>query len=161
MSFTEALQTSGFVPEKSTEGEFKALKGVYKTQFVVAEEVVSQKDGANQLKVEFKVTEVLAGNESYSKYNEFRKWLALDPPLCTDKKKGIAWILNTLFTAGKDCIGVDDAATIQNIKESLGMDVYVKAWGWKPEDGEKEMQFFSVLKDTVALAQIDKNKGPF
>lgn len=156
MGFTEVLQSSAFVPEKSSEGEFKPLVGTYKAKFVVAEKVLSQKTNQEQLRVEFKIEETLAGDESHSQYNEFKKWLSLEGQEAADKKKGVAWIINALYTAEIDVVGETDEETLSKINDALGTVVYFKAWGWKPEDSEKSRQIFQVLKETVALARIEK-----
>lgn len=153
MGFTDLLKEAGFKPEKSTDGEFKPLKGTYKVQFVKAEDKPANEKGGRQLQVEFKIAEVLAGDESHSKFNEFRKYLALEGENATSKTKGVAFIINALFTAGTDVSGATDEETLEKIQNALGTELYVKAWGWKPEDGEKEYQQFSVLKEAVALKQ--------
>lgn len=158
MSLVDALKQAGFKPEKSTDGEFQPLEGIYKTQFVKAEEVKSQKDWSNQLRVEFKISETLSGKSSSSKYSEFKKYLALEGDESADKKKGVAWLINALFTAGVEVNAETDEALLQNIQSALGTDVYVKAWGWKPEDGEKAYQQFSVLKEAIALKQAKAKK---
>lgn len=158
MSLVQALKASGFKPEKSTDGEFMPLEGIYKTQFVKAEEVQSQKDNTAQLRVELKVSETLSGKDSTSKYSEFKKYLALEGEDATDKKKGIAWLINALFTAGVEVTADTDEALKANIQNALGTDIYVKAWGWKPEDGDKTYQQFSVLKEAIALKQAKSKK---
>lgn len=153
MGLVDMLKESGFKPEKSTDGEFKPLKGTYKVQFVKAEEKPANDKGGKQLQVEFKIAEVLAGDESHSKFNEFRKYLALEGDNATSKTKGIAFIINALFTAGVEVTAETDEALMEKIQNALGTELYVKAWGWKPEDGEKEYQQFSILKESVALKQ--------
>jgi len=153
MSLVDALKQSGFKPEKSTDGEFQPLEGIYKTQFVKAEVKEANEKGGKQLQVEFKIAEVLSGKESTSKYNEFRKYLALEGDDAISKKKGLPWIINALFTAGVEVSGDTDEVLMQNIQNALGTEVYVKAWGWKPEDGDKSFQQFSVLKEAIAIKQ--------
>lgn len=159
MGIVDSLNAAGFKKEKSVEGEYVPLEGVYKVQFVKADVVKSQKTGEDQLQAEFKVTETLKGKESNSKYNEFRKYLSLGAE-AADKKKGVAWLINALFTAEVEVSTESDEAMIQGIQGALGATLYFKAWGWKPEDGEKAFQQFSVLKESVALKQADKNR-PF
>ena len=158
MSLVDALKKSGFKPEKSTDGEFQPLEGIYKTQFVKAEKIKSQKDNTDQLRVELKVSETLSGKDSNSKYSEFKKYLALEGEDATDKKKGVAWVINALFTSGVEVTGNTDEDLMQNIQNALGTEVYVKAWGWKPEDGDKTYQQFSILKEAIALKQATAAK---
>ena len=158
MSLVEKLKASGFKPEKSTDGEFMPLEGIYKAQFVKAEKVKSQKDNTEQLRVELKVSETLSGKDSTSKYSEFKKYLALEGDDATDKKKGVAWIINALFTAGVEVNADSDEKLMENIQGALGTDIYVKAWGWKPEDVDKTYQQFSVLKESIALKQAKSKK---
>lgn len=158
MGLVDSLKQAGFKPEKSTDGEFMPLEGIYKTQFVKAEQVVSQKDNSKQMRAEFKVSETLSGKESSSKFSEFKKYLALEGSEAADKKKGIAWLINALFTSGVEVTGETDEALLENINNALGTEVYVKAWGWKPEDGDKTFQQFSVLKEAIALKQANSKK---
>lgn len=161
MGITDSLKASGFVPEKSSEGEFKPLDGIYKVSFVTARKTKSQKDQTDQLQCEFKVVEVLEGDQSYSKFNEFRKYLALEGEKVADKKSGIPFIINALFTAGKEVDQSSDEALMQSITDALGTELYFRAWGWTPEDGDKAYQQFSVLKETVALKKAKKSAQPF
>lgn len=162
MGFTEALKAAGFKPEASTEGQWQPYEGIYKVQFVKAEEVTSEKTNTKQLKVEFKIVETLDGKQHFDgQYNDFRKYLALEGDDATNKKKGIVWIINALFTSGKDVSGESDATTLANIQGALGADLFFKAWGWTPEGGEKAMQMFSVLKEEVAMKKVKKVASPF
>lgn len=162
MSLVDALKKSGFKAEKSTEGEFQPFDGVYATQFVKADEMPASDKGGKSLLVGFKITETLAGKESFSKFNEFKKYLALEGDLATDKKKGIPFIINALFTAGVEVSGDTDEALIEAIKGALGTTVYVRAYGFKPEDGEKSFQIFIVMKEDKAIKkaqEIKKKQG--
>jgi len=151
MSFLEAMKASGFKAEKSTEGEFKPKKGVYRVQFVNAETLKSEKTQQEQLKVEFKIVETLDGDAAgNSKFNEFKKYLAMEGEDAVSKKKGMPWIVNALFTAGYEVVGNSDAEIIESIKGALGTDLYVKAYGFKPEDSERAYQMFNVMKEEVA-----------
>lgn len=162
MSIADALNNSGFKKEKSTEGMFEPYEGTYKAVFSECEEVKSQKDGAQQLRVGFKIEETLDGRESTAKFPEFKKWLALEGDGSSDKKKGVAFIINTLFTSGYEVnTSGDDASIIESIKAGLGTPVYVKAWGWQPEGGDKKYQQFSVLQEAVALKNVKKSSSPF
>ena len=155
MSFVEAMKKAGFKPEKSSEGEFQPLEGIYKVQFVKAEQVTSTKDNSKQLRAEFKVSETLSGKDSNSKFNEFKKYLALEGDESVDKKKGVAWLVNALFTSGFEVTGATDEEQIASIQSALGTDLYFKAWGWRPEDGDKAFQQFSVLKEAIATKQAE------
>lgn len=158
MSLVDALKQSGFKPEKSTEGEFQPFEGVYVTQFVKADDKPADDKGGRCLVVEFKIVEVLAGKESFSKFNEFRKYLALEGDEATDKKKGIPWIINALFTAGVEVSGETDEALIESIQSALGTSVYVRAYGFKPEDSDKTFQVFVVMKEDKAIKKADEIK---
>lgn len=156
MSLVNALKGAGFTKEKSTEEQFEPFEGMYKTVFSACEEKVSQKNGAQQLQVDFKIEQALVGKESKSQYAEFRKWLDLDGENATDKKKGVAFIINALFTSGYDVNMSSDEAMKQSIKDALGTPVYIKAWGWQPEGGDKKFQQFSVVQESVALKAVKK-----
>jgi len=155
MSLVESLKKAGFKAEKSTEGEFQPLEGIYKVQFVKAEATTSQKDNSKQLRAEFKVAESLSGKDSTSKFNEFKKYLAIEGDEAADKKKGVAWLINALFTSGLEITGNTDEEMLANIQGALGTELYFKAWGWRPEDGDKSYQQFSVLKESVAVKQAE------
>lgn len=151
MSFSEAMKASGFKAEKSSEGEFKPKKGTYRVQFVLADVVKSEKTQTDQLKVEFKIVETLEGDAAgNSKFNEFKKYLAMEGEDAISKKKGIPWIVNALFTAGYEVVGNSDAEMIESIKGALGTELYFKAYGFKPQDAERAYQMFNVMKEEVA-----------
>lgn len=151
MSFLEAMKASGFKAEKSSEGEFKPKKGTYRVQFVLADVVKSEKTQTDQLKVEFKIMETLEGDPAgNSKFNEFKKYLAMEGEDAVSKKKGMPWIINALFTAGYEVVGNNDAEVIESIKGALGTELYFKAYGFKPQDAERAYQMFNVMKEEVA-----------
>lgn len=156
MGIIDSLKANGFVPEKSTEGEFKALVGIYKVQFVKAEQRPANDKGPAQIQAEFKVIETIDGAASYSKFNEFRKYLAIEGDNVADKKKGIVWLINALFTAGYEVDKTSDEAMLTSIHSALGTELYVKAYGWTPEDGDKERQMFNVMKESVAIKKANK-----
>ena len=162
MSLVDMLKQSGFKPEKNTEGEFPPFDGVYVTQFSGCKECPANEKGGKQLLVEFKTTETLAGRESKSKFAEFKKYLALEGDKATDKKKGVPFIINALFTSGVEVSGDTDEQLIENIQGALGTTCYIRAYGFKPEDSEKAYQMFSIMKEKEAIKkaeQIKKKSG--
>lgn len=159
MSLVDSLKNAGFKPEKSTEGEFKPLEGVYNTQFVKAEEKPANDKGGKQLQVEFKVVETLAGDiPKNSKFNEFKKYLAIEGENEADKKKGIPWIINALFTAGVEVSGTTDEELMASIQGAIGTNVYIRAYGFTPEDGDKSYQMIAVMKEAVAIKKAEDIK---
>ena len=158
MSLVDALKQSGFKPEKSTEGEFQPFDGVYATQFVKAEDMPANDKGGRSLRVEFKITETLAGKDSHSNFSEFKKYLALEGDKVADKKKGLPWIINALFTAGVEVSGNTDAELIESIQGALGTTIYVRAYGFKPDDAEKAIQMFVVMKEDKAIKKAEELK---
>jgi len=150
MSLVDALKKSGFKPEKSSEGEFQPYQGIYGVDFVKVDKVKSDRTQTDQLRCEFKIAEALFGKESASKFNEFKKYVALEGDEATDKKKGIPYIINALFTAGYEVSGDTDEAMMESIQGALGTRMYLRAWGWKPEDAEKAIQQFSFMKEEAA-----------
>ena len=162
MGIVDALKDSGFKPEKSTEGEFQPFDGVYVTQFVKADDRPANEKGGRCLVVEFKINEALAGKDSFSQFNEFKKYLALEGEKATDKKKGIPWIINTLFTAGVEVSGQTDEELLESIQNALGTTVHMRAYGFKPEDGDKTYQIFNAMKEDKAVKKaqdIKKKQG--
>lgn len=158
MSIVDALKQSGFKPEKSTEGEFQPFEGVYATQFVKAEDTPANDKGGRSLRVEFKITETLAGKDSKSNFSEFKKYLALEGEKVADKKKGLPWIINALFTAGVEVSGKTDEELLESIQSALGTTVYVRAYGFKPEDADKAIQMFVVMKEDKAIKKAEEIK---
>lgn len=158
MSLVDMLKKSGFKAEKSTEGDFQPFDGVYATQFVKADVMPANEKGGKQLLVAFKITETLAGKESFSKFNEFKKYLNLEGELATDKKKGIPFIINALFTAGVEVSGNTDEELIESIQAAIGTTVYMRAYGFKPEDAEKAYQIFIVMKEDKAMKKAEEIK---
>jgi hypothetical protein len=152
------LVNAGFKPTKSTEGEFQPLEGIYAVQFAKADEMPANDKGGRQLYVAFKVTETLKGKESKSQYNEFKKYLALEGELKSSDKKGIGWIVNALFTAGVEVSGTTEEELIVSIKNVLGTTLYVSARGWTPPDGDKAVQLFNVMKESIALKKAQDKK---
>lgn len=162
MSLVDALKASGFKAEKSSEGDFQPFDGVYATQFVKADIMPANEKGGKQLLVGFKITETLAGKESFSKFNEFKKYLNLEGELATDKKKGVPFIINALFTAGVEVDKTSDEALLESIQGALGTTVYLRAYGFKPEDADKAYQIFIVMKEDKAIKkaqEIKKKQG--
>ena len=162
MDLAKMLQESGFKPEKSTEGEFQPFDGVYVTQFVKCEDRPANDKGGRALVCEFKISEALAGKDSFSQFNEFKKYLALEGDKAMDKKKGLPWIINTLFTAGVDVSGQNEAELLESIQNTLGTTVYMRAYGFKPEDGDKTYQIFNAMKEDKAIkkaSDIKKKQG--
>lgn len=158
MSLVEMLKASGFKPEKSTEGEFQPFEGVYATQFVKADDMPANDKGGRSLLVGFKISETLVGKESRSQFNEFKKYLALEGEKAMDKKKGLPWIINALFTAGVEVSGNTDAELIESIQGALGTTIYVRAYGFKPDDAEKAIQMFVVMKEDKAIKKAEELK---
>ena len=158
MSLVDALKKSGFKPEKSTEGEFQPFEGVYKTDFVKADDRPANDKGGRCLVCEFKIAETLAGKDSHSKFNEFKKYVALEGDEAVDKKKGLPWIINALFTAGVEVSGDTDEALIESIQAALGTSVYIRAYGFKPEDADRSYQMFIVMKEDKALKKAEELK---
>jgi len=165
VSIAAALQKSGYKAQK-LDGR-KAYKGVYKTQLVVAEvrDEDFQKNKVEPfLHCEWKIVETLAGMNSTSQYNEFKKNLFLEEANIGDKKKGLAWLLNAFFTTGVTVeVDDDDEKTIQNIKDLLGTEFLLRGWGWIPDDSETgdEIQILQVLSEAKAQKAIDKEESPF
>lgn len=162
MDLVKMLQESGFKPEKSTEGEFQPFDGVYITQFVKCEDKPANEKGGRCLVVEFKINEALAGKDSFSQFNEFKKYLALEGDKAVDKKKGLPWIINTLFTAGVEVSGQTEAELLESIQNALGTTVHMRAYGFKPEDGDKTYQIFNAMKEDKAVKKaqdIKKKQG--
>lgn len=159
MSIVDSLNKGRmFKKEKSTEGEFRALKGIYHVTFVKQEQVEGRDGGPMALRAEFKVVETLSGTDSYAKFPEFRKFYIIEGEGAGDKKKGIGALLNALFTAGIDVSTESDEVMFEGIKQSLGADMYVSARGWTPDDSDKEVQLFNFMKETVAIKKAEKER---
>ena len=172
MSVVEQMKLAGFKPSVSTEGEWQPYDGYYKVALVAFDVKNTKKDGTPCQKfavAEFKIEEVLSGRapkEGVSR-PEFSKFLSLEGDQAVNKKKGLPFILNAIFTAdGTDCLGATDEATFENIKNKIGLSMYIHAFAgktWKlvgtdgsgkntfEEDKEAPVkQDFSFVKKSVA-----------
>lgn len=172
MSIVEQMRLAGFKPTVSTEGEWQPYDGYYKVALASFEVKDTKKDGSPCPKfglAEFKIEETLSGRapKEGTTRNEFSKFISLEGEQAVNKKKGLPFILNAIFTAdGSDCIGATDEATFENIKNKIGLSFYIhafvgKTWKLTGEDASGKKLFeedkeasakqdFSFVKEAVA-----------
>lgn len=167
------MKNAGFKPSVSTEGEWQPYEGIYKVDMVTFDVKDTKKDGTPCNKygiVEFKIVETLKGREPREGVTrpEFSKFITLTGEQAINKKKGLPFIVNAIFTAdGTDVMGADDESTYANIKNKIGLSFYVnafkgKTWKLTGTDAECKNTFeedteapakqdFSIIKEAVAL----------
>lgn len=180
MSIVEQMKLAGFKPSVSTEGEWQPYEGYYKVALTSFDVKDTKKDGTPCPKfavAEFKIEETLSGRapKEGATRNEFSKFISLEGEQAVNKKKGLPFILNAIFTAdGTDCLGATDEATYANIQNKIGLSLYLHAFAgktWKmtgkdasgknlfEEDKEAPAkQDFSFVKKSVAEK---KSETPF
>ena len=167
MELSETLKEAGFTPELSQDGIFRPLVGVYKCVFSVCEETIGKFDGMKQLKVGFKINEVLTGAESKSQFNEFTSWIYSDGESAASKYKGIPFIVNALFTGGYEAnLSGTNAEIIESIRGGLGTEVYIEGKStprkkkegdeWVVDKSKDNKQTYSVLQEKVAMSKVKK-----
>lgn len=181
MSIVEQMKLAGFKPTVSTEGEWQPYDGYYKVTLVSFEVKDTKKDGTPCAKyglAEFKIEETLSGKspKEGATRNEFSKFISLEGDQAVNKKKGLPFILNAIFTAdGTDCIGATDEATFENIKNKIGLSFFIhafpgKTWVKTGEDASGKVLFeenkeaspkqdFSFVKEAVARKKAES--APF
>jgi hypothetical protein len=146
------MEQSGFKPEANADGEFKPLVGTYVCEWKVLRPEVDAKNGeAPYYQAEFKVLEVLAGDPAKdSDFNDFRKryyvdWNSTDEKQAENLKK----LANDVFTGTGLELPMKQAGFEAGFADVVGKKVYIRAWGWKRDDG-KTAQMFVVQKPEVA-----------
>ena len=131
MSFTKAMQESGYEPKASTSGDKTIHNGVYKLMLT---EFKNEPDGKwddgspkSQVVAGFKVTERLAGSEVYkSDYPDVRGYYSTDAKNAADRKKGIAKLIDGFMSVGINVNGKSDEETISNINNQIAVgEVYM------------------------------------
>ncbi len=158
-SIKEALEQAGYKKEVSTSGDVPVLEGVYRATLVEVGENKESQFGGSQMYVAFKVTEVLAGRDSFSKYPEFKGYFRTDAEQAANKRSGIAKVLNGLFSVGID-------ADPDDLTAQKGAEVFIKGFKQKKmekkEDGsfaELEGQYkqgWSFLTESNAKKEVEK-----
>ena len=152
MSLETLMEQSGFKPEANADGEFKPLVGTYVCEWKVLRPEVDAKNGdAPYYQAEFKVLEVLAGDPAKdSDFNDFRKryyvdWNSTDEKQAANLKK----LANDVFTGTGLELPMKQVGFEAGFADVVGKKVYIRAWGWKKDDG-KTSQMFVVQKPEVA-----------
>lgn len=128
MNLSELLKEAGFKKELSTAGDKRILEGVYKATFVETSPKEDNGYGPSQYGA-FKISEVLTGSESHSQYPEFKDYFSTSPDKIASKKKGLAKLMNGLFSVGVE-------ADPDDLNSSLGTEVFITAYKqktWKKE----------------------------
>lgn len=176
MSLVEMMKQAGFKPTVSTEGEWQPYEGYYKVAFQSFEVKDTKKDGTPCNKygiAEFKIEETLSGRspKEGATRAEFSKFISLAGEQAINKKKGLPFIVNAIFTAdGTDVMGADDDSTFANIQNKIGLSMYLHAFKGKTwiagevvdgkttftEDKEAPAkQDFSFVKEAVARKKAE------
>lgn len=176
MSLVEMMKAAGFKPTVSTEGEWQPYNGYYKVALQSFEVKDTKKDGTPCAKyaiAEWKIEETLSGRapREGATRAEFSKFISLEGEQALNKKKGLPFIINAIFTAcGEDVVGADDSTTFANIQNKIGLSMYLHAFNGKTwvktgeengkptftEDTEAPAkQDFSFVKEAVARKKAE------
>lgn len=158
MGLIDNLVQAGFKPEASTDGEFKPLKGTYKTEVsVLRSEIDTKNNNAKFYQLNLKPSETLDGDGFTDKF-EFKKRFYVDGDKAAENLKKM---LNLLFTAGIELDMTSDAAMEESFINAIGKTVYIRSWGWLPEGKDQAQQMFSAIKEKVAGKTKKSNPVPF
>lgn len=158
MDILESLKAAGFKPESNTDGEFKALKGTYEcTIQTLRPEVDTKNDNAKYYQFELKPSAVLEGDAFGDKFT-FRRRIYMDGEKAAENLKKL---LNDLFTCGLEL----NTSSIENMEadfvKAIGLKAYCRAWAWKPEGKDSEVQMFVIQKPGVAEKKRTKDSLTF
>ena len=131
MSFTKAMKESGYEPKASTAGDKTIYNGVYK---LILSEFKNEPDGKwddgqpkPQVVAGFKITERIAGSDVYkSDYPDVKGYYSTSDELASNRKKGIAKLIDGFMSVGINVNGATDEETIQNIQAQIAVgEVYM------------------------------------
>lgn len=171
MNVTDALKNAGYEVEKSTVGDKPIFAGTYKaTLFDVA--LMEDKGYGQSIYAQFKVQETLEGISSHSKFPEFKGYFSLAPESIASKRKGLAKLLNGLFSVG---VEVDASDVVQSLISLKGTVVFLSGFAKEPRKniGTKEVpnwvddpdgevkQDFAFLTEKNAMKRIKSAAAPF
>ena len=167
MDVTKILEEAGFKPEKSTVGDRQILVGTYKAALY---EVVKMEDKGygESIYAQFKVQETLEGVSSTSKFPEFKAYFNLAPDKIASKRRGLAKLINGLFSVGAE---VDTTDVLNSLVSLKGTTVYIAGYKEEPRkqvdanwiedpDGETR-QGFTFLTEKNANKRVQKAGVPF
>ena len=122
MSFTKAMKDAGYEPKASTAGDKVVYNGVYKLMLTEFKNEPDSKWDDGQPKPQvvagFKVTERLAGTDIFkSEYPDVKGYYSTADDMASNRKKGIAKLIDGFMSVGINVNGADDDATLENIKQ--------------------------------------------
>ena len=169
MGVSDILKGAGFKQEKSTEGDRPVLKGVYKALFVEGKLGEANQYGHSYI-AKFKIVETLNGKESKAAFPEFTGFYDIAEK-AADKKKGIAKLLNGLFSVGLNVDSSTDEALYESLDALKGSaEVYIKGFEKKPRKQDEEgnwidnpegviKQDFSFMTEVNAKKEATKKNG--
>jgi hypothetical protein len=169
MSIVDALQASGYKPEKSTAGDKPILKGVYKAMLTEVKKNEPNQYGQS-ISASFKITEKLSGNDSRSQFPEFRGFFAIDEANIGSAKKGLKKLLNGLFSVGVSVDTSSDEALMASLQAQVGVaEVYITAYkkkamkqvdgNWVANDEADPKQDFTFMTQKNAEAEAKKQNA--
>lgn len=174
MSIADRLKEAGFKPEVSTEGEWQPYNGTYRCTIKALRVERDEKNACDFVQAEYDIEETLEGDPKRdSKYPAFRKRYYMDFENPTDAHlENVKKLSNAVFTAtGLELDYTDKQSFIASAAACIGLDIYIRAWGWKPEkdvkgnaiaeENQKTIQQFSVVKKEVAEKKRSSNSVAF
>ncbi len=166
-SIKEMMEEGNYKPAESSDDNKFFLKGVYKATFASVA-LMEDKGYGESIYGAFQINEVLSGNESKSQFPQFTEYYSISPENITNKKKGLAKLLDGLFSIGIDIALGSKEETVQALTETaLGADVYINAFKkqkmrkegeeWVKNEGEFK-QSFNFLTEKAAMKKAKKNE---
>lgn len=168
-SITDALKQAGFKAERSTAGGKRILKGVYKASFYDWAKM-EDKGYGESIYAQFKVTEVLEGDETSSQFPEFSAYYGTSPDKVASKRNGLAKLINGLFSVGVEVSQDSDEALEQSLNDAKGTEVFISAWAKQPKKQDESgewvdnteadlRQDFTFMTEKNAAKKVKKKDG--
>lgn len=146
MSFTQALKSAGYEPKASTAGDRTIYNGIYKLMLTEFKNLPDNKwdngDLNPQVVAGFKIVEggTLAGSDVYkSDFPDVRGYYSTSDEMASNRKRGIAKLIDGFMSVGVNVNGTTDEETISNIQAKIGtVEVYMRLypdWANVKDDG--------------------------
>lgn len=172
MGLVDNLKAAGFKAEKSTIGDKLIYEGVYKASLFDVKQAEDKGYGTS-IYAAFKIQETLAGTNSNSQYPEFKDYFSTAPDKIASKRKGLAKLINGLFSVGVEINTTDDASLLADLEARKGTVVFIKGYKQEPRrkneatgqweenpDGDVK-QGFTFMTEKNALKEVKKQDAPF
>jgi len=166
MNIIDRLKAAGYTPELSKSGEMPIFEGTYKATLIEISSIPDNGYGESIL-AKFQATECLEGDE-YGLGKKFSDFYSTSDENISNNRKGLAKLLNGLFS-----VGIEVDGTVESLERQLGSaEVFINAYkkqkmqkdessatGWSKIEGEFK-QAFTFMTEKNALKE-SKKQLPF